>query len=742
MKEILGVKNPYELIQKGGKKKKNVTKKCYSSKDIKTLCSGSRDKFSSFESDLNGVISKTVAEKKNDKKYNEYLIKAFKSPYAPGKISEKSDYYTYINYVWLEKEDENTEKVKKFYTQVDDFRVVQEKVYYELIDIVKDYIKKNKNAEAKEVNSVYKSFLNLNEKVAQNHVYQSVDKIDELIKEGNLLKLLAHFNKNEVVSWGAPIVWTVVADQKQSNIYRNNISGPQLSLYDYDIYIENNEDDENTKKYKKVFKTKYFQFLNKMFDECLGHNHGLKASDVWDVEYELMLTLGSDSVKNDSPDYYNKVYANESMTKYGFDWNEFSKLVGFKKTPDFFICTSLSFLKDVIILLKENNNWQTSKWRTYYIYIYTRQIMRFHKKWRYIYFNFWESFIYGQPEIFPDAIYPIFGLSLCFNTLLTNEYVERNKKDDVVKYVESMGSDLLTVFKRIVSRNTWLSPSTKKNALLKLEHIKLIIGSPKLLREDPLLGYSDNDPWGNIMKITKWRSEKLINLEGKETIDIPQIDWSIFKLVGTQAYIVNAYYTPTLNSIYIPLGYLQKPFIDLDERGIEYNLAHIGYTLGHEMSHSLDNTGRRYDYKGNLQNWWTPQDLKKFNEKVKNVVKQYETFAMYDGIKMDATLSTGENLADISGLFICQEYLRDFQIKNNDVTAIRALSYEAFFVYIAIQARQKIYDKAVKAQLKTNPHPMDKYRTNCPLSRLKLFQSLYNIKPGDKMYWSSTGPIW
>jgi putative endopeptidase len=395
-----------------------------------------------------------------------------------------------------------------------------------------------------------------------------------------------------------------------------------------------------------------------------------------------------------------------------------------------------------MILLKENNNWQTSKWRTYYIYIYTRQIMRFHKKWRYIYFNFWESFIYGQPEIFPDAIYPIFGLSLCFNTLLTNEYVERNKKDDVVKYVESMGSDLLTVFKRIVSRNTWLSPSTKKNALLKLEHIKLIIGSPKLLREDPLLGYSDNDPWGNIMKITKWRSEKLINLEGKETIDIPQIDWSIFKLVGTQAYIVNAYYTPTLNSIYIPLGYLQKPFIDLDERGIEYNLAHIGYTLGHEMSHSLDNTGRRYDYKGNLQNWWTPQDLKKFNEKVKNVVKQYETFAMYDGIKMDATLSTGENLADISGLFICQEYLRDFQIKNNDVTAIRALSYEAFFVYIAIQARQKIYDKAVKAQLKTNPHPMDKYRTNCPLSRLKLFQSLYNIKPGDKMYWSSTGPIW
>jgi predicted metalloendopeptidase len=79
---------------------------------------------------------------------------------------------------------------------------------------------------------------------------------------------------------------------------------------------------------------------------------------------------------------------------------------------------------------------------------------------------------------------------------------------------------------------------------------------------------------------------------------------------------------------------------------------------------------------------------------VNNVVKQYEKFAGYDGIKMDATLSTGENLADISGMAICEEYLKDFQEKNNDVVPIRALSFHAFFVYLAIQARQKIFDEA------------------------------------------------
>jgi len=99
-------------------------------------------------------------------------------------------------------------------------------------------------------------------------------------------------------------------------------------------------------------------------------------------------------------------------------------------------------------------------------------------------------------------------------------------------------------------------------------------------------------------------------------------------------------------------------------------------------------------------------------------------------------------LADISGLAICEEYLRDFQDKNQDIVLIRTLSFRAFFVYYAFQMRQKIDKKAISSQLHTNPHPLDKYRTNIPLSRLELFRALYNIKKGDKMYWPSTDKIW
>ena len=668
------------------------------------------------------------------------LIKIFKTPYAPSGYNPKSDFYSYINYSWLDKQDKiaKTEK-KKFYSQIDSFRVVQEKVYYELIDIVKQYIKNNNTTTSKEIRDVYESLLHCDSTLIRKNMINTINEIDDIIANKDILDLLVYFNKNEIVSWQAPLVWSMEPDEKDSKIYRCRISAPQLTLYDYELYIEDTEEDQNTIKYKKLFKKRFLQFINKLFDSALGKNHGLKAEDVWDIEYRMLDAMGCSKVKKESSEFYNKVYANDSL-KYGLDWNVFSKKLGFKTPPKFYLSTSLNY--ETCIMEELQKNWKSKEWKTYYYFVFLKQMMRFDKNLRLDYFDFFGKFVSGQQEPFPQDIFPIFGLSLCFNTFLTTEYELRNKKPEIVSYVKSMGADLLEVFKRILKRNTWLSPKTKGYALLKLEKINLVIARPSVLRPDPIFDYDKRDTWYNMLTITEWRFNQSIHLEGKKVIDIPIIDWRAFKLVGTQAYVVNAYYTPVQNSIYVPLAYLQKPFIDLEERGIEYNLCHIGYTLGHEMSHCLDDMGSKYDFEGNLKNWWTDRDRKIFNRKVKDVIAQYEKFASYDGIKMDASLSTGENLADISGLAICTEYLRDFQLKNEDINPISFVSFEAFFIYIAVANRQKIYNEAIKSQLKINPHPMDKYRTNCPLTRLKVFQSVYNIKKGDKMYWANTDTIW
>jgi putative endopeptidase len=721
------------------KSKKNIiTKKSVTKKNKQCVYSGVA--LNSFEKDYEKILRKKGLHTKD---IEHQLIKLFKTPFSPEKIKPENDYYSYINYSWLEEKSKELKTKKKYYVQVDSFRVTQEKVYYELMDIVKKYIKNNHDPKAKGLKNVYHSLINLDPKSAEKFVKYKTELIDEFISNNDFYGLLADFNKNEIISWGSPISWTVLTDVKHPNLYRSNIGAPQLSIYDYEIYIENPADDQDTKKYKNLFMKNYLEYIDNIFDATLGKGHGLKSQDIVDVELEMLTAMGCNKVKKDDLDGYNLVTKSDMLIKYGFDWQVFTLKLGYKQVPNVAICNSTNYLKCIMETLMKNDNWKSNKWRTYYLYIMFRQIIRFHKQWKHIHYEFHGKFVLGQPSPWPDEIYPIFGISLAFNTLLTNEYIKQNYDQHKIDYVKNMAEDLLSVYKRIIRRNKWLSPKTKEYALKKLEYIKLIVGQPSQLREDPLLDYDDIHPLENMRKIADWRVKKMIELDGTvSTIDIPIIDWESFKLVGKQSYIVNAFYTPSENSIYIPLAYLQKPFIDMDERGIEYNLAHIGYTIAHEMSHSLDDMGSKYDHTGKLFNWWTPEDRHKFNAKVRDVVKQYEKFASYDGIKMDATLSTGENLADISGLAICEEYLRDFQDKNNDIVPIKYLSFRAFFTYIAIQARQKIYDEAIKAQLKTNPHPMDKYRTNCPLSRLKLFRSIYNIKKGDKMYWNSMDTIW
>ena len=262
------------------KKNSNSTRKSKTrkiSKSLELLCKSYADTYNRFEDKLEN--NKEMQKILHSNNYQNSLIKAFRTPYAPSKINAKSDYYDYINYSWITQQSKLANKVKKFYPQIDSFRVTQEKVYYELIDIVKEYTSTNHSEKSKAIHNVYKSFLTLNEQSAQKNVYDSIQIIDDFINQNDLLKFLAYINKNEMVSWGSPLVWAMEPDSKDSKIYRNTISSPILTLYDYEVYIEDTQDNEITKKNKKAFKSKYFRFINRMFNECIGKNHGLQAQN-------------------------------------------------------------------------------------------------------------------------------------------------------------------------------------------------------------------------------------------------------------------------------------------------------------------------------------------------------------------------------------------------------------------------------------------------------------------------------
>ena len=658
-------------------------------------------------------------------------------------IKLKNDFYSYINEEWFQsiKIDINP----TYYVQVDNFRVVQDKVYNELINYVKNYIRLNpKSKKAIAINNLYSSMIDLSSVNTLRHCREVVSEVEaymKLDKVTGLYNVLADLNKNEIISWGSPIQWTLQPDEKSVKKYISHLSPAQLSINDYLIYINDPSDDAETIKYKKYIKNQYLMYIKYVFDACMDTtDHKYNPQDIWDIELLLLDAMGCTTIKNDNPDFYNEVSIDEIESKYGLNWNLFTSALGFAEPPQKVIVSSLNALKCTVTLLKEQ--WNTPKWKTYWLYVHFRQMIRFENTLRHIHFDFYDKILQGVPVSMPDDIYPIFSLSMCFNTLLTELYLENNDNGLYVNYVKHLAQDLRDLFIKKLTRNTWLSPPTKMTAVNKLKQLKLIVGKPDKLRYDPIFDYTVDDPWFNMRLLTNWKFKKYITLEGKDVIDIPEIDWKEFKIVGTQAYMVNAYYTPTSNSIYVPMAYLQPPFIDLKERGLEYNLAYIGYTIGHELSHCLDDNGSKFDEHGNINNWWTDFDRRKFEKKIKDVVKQYRDFAARDGIKFDPEFGIGEDLADISGMSLVEEYLRDFLVINGDIDIIRRNNLEKLYIYLAIQGKQKIYKNAIKAQLKFNPHPLEKYRVNCPLSRLEIFKGIYDIKKNDKMWWHNNDTIW
>jgi len=732
-------KKNYGTSKKQTRKKRKDTS-CLTSNQAEKMCKGTKNTLNRFEDEYEkseAFIKKgTHTKSEVEKKLINMIEIGAKNPLRP-----QDDFYGLINNVWI-KEAKLT-KEQQYIIQIDDVRLMQYKVYTQLAEIIKEYVKNNNNELSVQLNNYYFSVNNGVSKEKFNYYCSEyINQLDELRKDKkNLWKLLALLNKNEMVRIGSPFMCNNLPDEKNSKKFSSHINFPQLSLSDLQIYIDDGKDVA----YKNKIKTKYFKYITQLSNVKLENksiNNEINPKDVFDIEYDLLVSGGCDSIKNSANDNYNKVNSNESNKKYSFDWPSYSKELGYKTPPSYFVVNNLNYLKCCSELLLEQ--WDSEKWRSYWIYLFMREITRCYEATNFYYFDFFSKFLQGQ-ELMPNfAVSGVAYASLAFNTFLTNEYIAKYQKRENLDYASNMAHDLLVVFKRTIRNNDWLSPSTKKKALLKLEKIKIIIGSSKLMHDDPSLKYDIKDLWGNLNKVFEWRAKKMVEQTGKVVVDYPELDFtqSPAKFIGKQAYIVNAFYTPSENSIFIPLAYIQKPFIDLEERGIEYNLSHLGFTLGHEMSHSLDDWGSQYDENGNLNDWWTERDKKIFKKKQDNVIAQYEAFALRDGIKFDARPSVGEDLADISGLAICEEYLRDFQDKNEDIVPIRTLSFKAFFVYYAFQLRQKINKKAIAAQIKNNPHPLDKYRTNIPLSRLELFRAFYNIKKGDKMYWPSTDKIW
>jgi predicted metalloendopeptidase len=680
--------------------------------------------------------------KQSSEQLRQDFIKSFEIPKS--NFTPNNDFYRNVNYNWIEKELQTKEKTRRL--QKDNFRILQQTVNYQVYTVVDEYIKKNKGSFwAKTMKSFWSSIQNFNSiQSSLKYAREITNQIDAMRQnKSNLWSFLGIISQNDIIKTYSPIYWIMSANVEDSSKFASHIHPHQLPFYHSYVFNGNQRDPL----VKKHMKEKY-KFVNRTFTHILGKGNYKKwFNDFVDTERKIYNIFVETQNKVDKP--YYKVSKEDAIQKYGFDWDAFARALGYNETPPFFYTGNVEFLKKIVKLLQEE--WTSEKWRPYWLLMFYRFIVRYTKDWRDTYFDYFGKFLLGfRGDWYEDIKFQtILLMSYPFQNLMSELYCQKYRNEKAEKFAMTMAEDLKLVFIRVLERNTWLSPRTKSAAIEKIKKLQFFIGH--LLDEyavkkypDPHIEYSSTELIQNLLDVSHARTQEIIQLEGTKYFDLSNIDWQSFpfQLTGRVSFIVNAFYSLYENSIHVSVGYLQEPFVDMDKYGLEYNLATIGFTIAHELSHALDATGNHYDQNGSRRNWWTPGDYKEYLKKQADVLKQYETFAARDGFKYDANISLSEDLADITGLAICEEYLRDYFQSKQIVDRFQYLKFRIFYNYFAYNLRQYVPRDLVQTLMLVNPHPPDVYRVNVPLTRSEVFRATYNVQKGDGMWWHNTDIIW
>lgn len=316
--------------------------------------------------------------------------------------------------------------------------------------------------------------------------------------------------------------------------------------------------------------------------------------------------------------------------------------------------------------------------------------------------------------------------------LYVKEFFDSTTKKRYEKIVEAIRNAL----KNRIQNLTWMSDSTKQKALLKLAAVKKKVGYPDKWKNFSAMQIGTESYVQNLINASLWWHGYAINKLGKP---VNKDEWDMYP----QTY--NAYYNPSNNEIVLPAGIFTVPGFkdkDLDD-ALVYGYAGAS-TIGHELTHGFDDEGRQYDANGNLTNWWTQEDSAKFSSRADMLAKQFSNYVVVDTFKINGKATLGENIADLGGILLGWDAFSqtDEFRQNKKIHGLEPA--ERYFLGYALGWLGHEREEALRTQVLTDVHSPAKFRVNGPFSDVDAFYSVFNVKPGNKMYLpdSSRVHIW
>ncbi len=506
-------------------------------------------------------------------------------------------------------------------------------------------------------------------------------------------------------------------DFKDSNSMIAGIGQGGLGLPDRDYYTR--EDEKSTK-----LRGEYVQHVTNMF-KLLGDNDATAAAEaktVMDIETRLAkVSMPRVDLRDPDKIYHKMPVAQFQELAPNVNWEGYFKEIGAPPIsqinvfqPDFMKEVSAAWVSVPLVDWKVYLRWQ---------FVHA-EATALPKRFVDENFDFYSKKLTGTPEILPRWRRCVRATDQKLGEDLGQFYVQRAFPPGAKAKALEMVHNLVDALRADLATLDWMSPATREQATAKLSAIKLKIGYPDKWRD--YSGYKvDRGPYAaNFIRGNEFEAAYDLRKIGKP------VDRAVWNMTPPT---VNAYYNSTRNEIVFPAGILQPPFYD-PNRDDAMNYGGMGSVIGHELTHGFDDQGSKFDAMGNLKNWWTPEDLKNFQARGECIVKQFDSFEVEPGLHENGKLVEGESIADLGGLTISYAALqKTLEGKPAPVPIDGFTPDQRFFLGWAQVWAGNMRPEYARMIVNTNPHPLDSYRVNAPLSNIPAFAKAFDCAANSKM---------
>jgi putative endopeptidase len=553
-----------------------------------------------------------------------------------------------------------------------------------------------------------------------------LDRIAALTSKDQLPELLAHY---QLINDAA---WFNFGEQQDFKDARKQIAAVDqggLGLPERDYYFRTGDAADKTR-------IQYVEHITNIL-KLMGEPAGNSASDAQKImllETALAKVSMDITSQRDPKNIYHLMPLSQLATLApGIAWDRFLKAVGTPPVSELNV-TNPDFFKGMNALLA-STDLETVKTYLRWQLIHATSSLVLPQAFDDEVFDFYRRKLAGQPEQRARWKRCVQDTDGALGEAIGQVYVAKEFPPSSKQATVQMVHDIEAAMNQEIDTLTWMGAATKARAKEKLHAVADKIGYPDRWRDYSKLTIVRGDAFGNSQRAVEFENRRQLAKIGKP---VDRGEW------GISPATVDAYYSASMNDINFPAGILQSPFYDPHATDAE-NYGHGGAIVGHELTHGFDDQGRQFDANGNLDDWWTPEDGRKFDEMAACEVKEYSNFVVVDDVKVNGKLTLGENTADNGGLRLAYlAFLADAGRKKTDL-AKKQDGYtpvQQFFLGFGQDWCGDTRAEQLRLQVQTDPHSPRQFRINGVVQNMPEFGQAFGCKTGQPMMPVNACRVW